>query len=148
MRALECREVRYGNDPCGHSREVQLLSARAVEVLDVARTLANGNPLVFPNRWPKFNNLTRHFAYFGRIWAMPACKLLTLKDRRTAIETHVGLVTLLDEDPGMTEMGSRMHWMGWHAPSPYEFAMPDDDALVLRRGRSRGDDELGADAVP
>ena len=27
------------------------LSARAVEVLDAARTLADGNPLVFPNRW-------------------------------------------------------------------------------------------------
>ena len=27
------------------------LSGRAVEVLDAARTLADGNPLVFPNRW-------------------------------------------------------------------------------------------------
>ena len=27
------------------------LSPRALEVLDAARSLADGNPLVFPNRW-------------------------------------------------------------------------------------------------
>ena len=49
--APACIAGGYGKRPPGHCEHRVPLSAPAVEVLDAARTLADGNPLVFPNRW-------------------------------------------------------------------------------------------------
>ena len=48
------------------------LSLRALEVLDAARTLADGNPLVFPNRWGNRRQGTRSCRSCSSTWDIAA----------------------------------------------------------------------------
>ena len=54
------------------------LSPRALEVLDAARSLADGNPLVFPNRWGNASGI-RSCRSCSRTWTSRPCLMVSAR---------------------------------------------------------------------